>query len=632
MGKILKIDLTTKQIEVETPDKEFYMRYLGGQNIAAYYMLKEIPPGADSLGPDNVLVAATSVLTGTQMAGSARHSLSAKSPLTGAFGSSEAGGFWGVELKRAGYDAVLVKGRSDKPVYIYINDGDISIKDASHLWGKDTGFVQKAIRDENKDNKIRVMQIGIAGENLVRFAAVTNELRHWHGRTGMGAVMGSKNLRAIAVKGSRKVNIYNDEKFREFVKWFSVESKKHSGLIFKSTKGSAAAVEILDQIGLLPTHNFVKGAFEFASDIGGDEVKKRTIKRESCYACPITCKPIVEVNSGKYSVDSTYGGPEYETLGALGSACDIKDIDAILKANEMCGRYGLDTISTGIVISFAMECMEKGIITVADTGGISINFGDADNLLTLIELIAKREGFGNLLAEGSARAASQIGKGAEQYSMSVKGQEFPAHDPRGKWGVGLGYAISPTGADHLVFAHDFAFENTPTEEDDALTGMDILPLKQYGIRQTFELMSLNPQKIRMLVKLQVLWTLYNVLDICVAIGVPEIRMVTIDQILKVVNAVCGWDLSHTELLDICEKAIHMARLFNNKHGFTKEDDRLPNRMFEPIENGAMKGCKMDRGELSMAIDTYYEMMGWTLDGKPTFGKLAALQLEEFYDK
>ena len=630
MGKIARINLTTGRISVEIPKEEFYMQYLGGQNIAAYYMLKEIPPGANPLGAENILVAATSVLTGTKMAGSSRYTLAAKSPLTGAFGSSEAGGFWGPELKSAGFDALIVEGRSEKPVYIYINNGEIKIKDALHLWGKDTKIVQEAIRDENGDKKIRVLQTGIAGENLVRFAAVTNELKHWHGRSGMGAVMGSKNLRAIAVRGSQPVKVYDSEKFNAYIKWFGEARKKHEGLVYKSKMGTSSAVEILNQIGLLPTHNFVKGEFAFADSIGSEELLKYTIKRDSCYACPITCKRVVEAKSKKYSIDPEYGGPEYETLGLIGSSCEIKDMEAILKANELCAKYGLDTISTGGVIAFAMECMEKGIITDTDTGGISFNFGDGDSVLQVIEMIAMRRGFGDVLAEGSLRAARKIGKGAEQYSMNVKGQELPAHDPRGKWGVGLGYAISPKGAEHLVFAHDFAFENPPVEDGDALTGMDILPLRRYGIRQTFALTSLEPQKIRMLVKLQILWTLYDVLDLCIFIGVPEMRITSIDQIREVVNAVCGWDLSHSELFDICEKGIHMGRIFNNKHGFTKDDDKLPDRMFEPIENGVREGYKMDRDELTKAIDTYYEMMGWTLDGGPTFGKLASLQLEEFY--
>jgi len=625
-GKIARINLTSGKITVEIKEESFYKKLLGGRNLAAYIMLNEIPSDADPLGPDNKLIAATSVLTGTPVPGASRHTLAGKSPLTGGFGDSEAGGFWGPELKFAGYDALIVEGQSAKPVYIFIKDDDIQIKDASHLWGKETGIVQEIIQEENNDKKIRVLQTGIAGENLVKFAAVTNNLKHWNGRGGLGAVMGSKKLRAIAVRGSGKTEMKNPEKVLEFSKWFS-QNLKNDGISYFAEYGTSSGVSALDSLGILPTENFKKGSFEYASDISGEKMHDELLTgREGCLYCPVKCKRSVGFKGEKVEVDKKYGGPEFETIGSFGSACAIKDLQIVCKANELCGKYGLDTISTGMTIAFAMECYENNIITKEDTNGMDLKFGNADILLKLIEMIAKRESFGDVLAEGSYRAARKFNKGAEKYVMTTKKQEFAAHDPRGKWNIGLGYAVSPTGADHLVVAHDHSFINEPDLEN-KLGGMDLGPLSYFGIREPIELESLDSKKVRLFVHLQYLWSLYSVLDLCNFIGVPERRMASLEQILSLVNDVCGWDLGMWEFIKTGEKGIQMARMFNIKHGITKEWDTLPDRMFEPLENGAIKGSHMNRKEFEDAIELYYQMMGWDENGKPTKGKFAELGLE-----
>lgn len=630
MGKLARIDLTLRKVFIKELSEDLFKRLLGGRNLAAHFLLKEIGEKVEPLSPENKLVITTSVITGTPIPGSSRFTVAAKSPLSNGFGESEAGGFWGPELKFAGYDAIIIEGKAEHPVYIFICDGEITIKDAAHLWGKDTGFVQDAIKKENDDENIRVLQTGIGGENLVKFAAITNNLKHWCGRCGLGAVMGSKNLRAIAVRGHQKVGIKNKEKVMEFVKWFNQNIKNNQGLSFKAEYGTAGGVTAMDAMGMLPTRNFIDGSFEHAAAIGGEKMHDELLKkREGCYACAVRCKRVVGYKDEHIEINEKYGGPEFESIGSLGSACGVKDLKVICKASELCNRFGIDTISTGMTIAFAMECFENGLITLDDTAGIELKFGNGEALLMMIEKIAKREGFGNILAEGSARAAKIIGKNAIKYSMTVKNQEFPAHDPRGKWGVGLGYAISPTGADHLVAAHDPWFETEPNL-DNELTYMDISPMKYYGIRKPIESKSLKPEKIRLFVYLQYLWSLYNVLDLCIFIGVPEYRMTSIDQIKDLVNDVCGWDLSHWEIMKTGEKGIHLARIFNYIHGIRKEDDGLPDRMFEPLRNGSQKGAYINRDEFYKAIRIYYEMMGWDKEGKPTLGKLAELGIEEYY--
>ncbi|MGL1894471.1 MAG: aldehyde ferredoxin oxidoreductase family protein [Spirochaetaceae bacterium] len=628
-GKILRVNLTQKKITTEIQEDEFYRKYLGGRNIAAYYMLKEIPKGADPLGADNKLIVATSVLTGTPVPGTARHTLAAKSPLTDGYGDSEAGGFFGPELKFAGWDVIIVEGESDSPVYISIIDDKVEIKDASSIWGKSTGDAQEIIRDELGDVKVRVLQTGIAGENLVKYAAVTNELRHWNGRCGMGAVMGSKKLRAIAVRGSGKISMKNRDGVLKHSKWFAQNMKKNEGLSYFSEYGTASGVDALNGMGLLPTKNFMKGTFDKASELNADKMHDELlVKREACYACPVRCKRVVEIKDKDLTVDKKYGGPEFETIGATGSACGISDLKIVCKANELCGQYGLDTVSAGMTIAWAMECFEKGLITLEDTDGVELNFGNGKAMLQMIKLIAKREGFGKILAEGSYRAGEIIGKGSKKYSMTSRKQEFAAHEPRGKWNIGLGYAVSATGADHLVVAHDHAFESRP-DEDNELGGMDLSPLKVFGITEPMKATSLDYQKIKLFKHLQSLWSLYNVLDVCIFVGVPERKMFKLEHILDIINQTCGWDMDFSEMIKIAEKGTHMARIFNDINGLGAKSDTLPNRMFEPLEDGPYKGVAINKDDFDNALKLYYEIMGWDINGKPTEGTLINLDLHEF---
>lgn len=629
-GKILRVDLSNREVNVENKDESFYRSFVGGSNIIAYYLLNELPANIDAFDEDNLIVISTSVYTGTIMPGSGRFSVGCKSPLTGGIADSQAGGFWGPELKFAGYDAIVISGKADNPCYIWINNDHVEICDGSNIWGKTTGDVEDIIREELNEPKCKILQTGIAGERLVRYAAVTDGLMHWCGRGGTGAVMGSKNLRAIVVRGTNRVPVYNSEKMNEFAKWFSIVHKENDGIVFKKKYGTIGGLESMDAQGLLPTYNFRKGSLENAESIGGINLYDTLlVKSAGCYACPIKCKRVVGYKGDDFEIEERYGGPEYESAGSLASNCGITSQKHSCKANELCAKYGLDSISTGVTISFAMECFKRGLITKEDTGGLELSFSDGDVLLEIIRMIAYREGIGDLLAEGSWRAAQKIGGGAESFSMTTKKQELPAHDPRGKWGVALGYAISPTGADHLISAHDPWFAIEPNTEKQ-YTNMDILPMRYFGIFEPIPAMSLSSKKLRLFMHLQYLWSLYDVLDLCIFVGVPEYRMISIEQLVDVVNYITGWDMSTWEAIKIGEKAIQLSRMFNIKHGLSAKDDVLPNRLFEPLENGAHEGHAIDRDAFNNAVHRYYEMMGWDQYGKPTKGKFIELGIEDLY--
>ncbi|HKL13051.1 MAG TPA: aldehyde ferredoxin oxidoreductase family protein, partial [Halanaerobiales bacterium] len=449
-GKILKIHLGNKSYEIEDKDENFYRKYIGGRGIALYYMHKEISDNIDAFSPKNLLIFAAGLLTGVPGPAIPRYTVCAKSPLTDGFGESEAGGYWGPELKRAGFDAIIIKGKAEKPLYLFVKDGKVEFKEAKNIWGKETGEVEDIIKEELGDNKIKIAQIGPGGENMVRYANITNELRHYNGRTGLGGVMGSKNLKAIAVRGTKKLKLANRDKVVEIARWAAKEGMENPLADLLHKIGTPATVMGNNEAGALPTRNWQKGYYEDAEKISG-ETMQETIGQspEGCFACPVRCKRKVKVEEKDIKVDPRYGGPEYETIAAMGSLLEINDLRIIAKANELCNRYTIDTISTGMTIAFAMECYEKGLLTKEETDGLELKFGNSKVVLSLIKKIAKRKGIGDLLAEGSLRAAKELGGQAKRYVYQVKGQELPMHDPRVKTGVGLQYALADYGADHM---------------------------------------------------------------------------------------------------------------------------------------------------------------------------------------
>ncbi|NQT19977.1 MAG: aldehyde ferredoxin oxidoreductase, partial [Planctomycetes bacterium] len=493
--------MTARSTSIWKPEEEFYRKYLGGKNWALHVLLRENPPGVELFDPENRLVLMTSVLTGTPIPGACRYTAATKSPLTGAYAESEAGGFWGPELKFAGFDGIIVRGQAATPVYLSILDGQVEIRSAENLWGKSTGDVQEAIRAELGDERVRVLQCGPAGEKLIRFANLVNELKHFNGRTGIGAVMGSKKLRAIAVRGQTKPELYDRDTVLAKAKWFAERLKTYAGVQGIQNLGTASAVNPLQSMGMLPAYNFRDGAIDGAERVSAETIRD-TIKHkdEGCYGCPVRCKKTVAVQ-GKYEVDPKYGGPEYETIGAFGPLCGILDMEAIAKANEICNRNAMDTISTGVTIAFAMECAERGLLGDLVPAGLDLRFGNADAMVKVVAMIADRTPvFGDLLAEGSHRAAEKIGGEARDLCMTVKKQELPLHEPRGKWGVGLGLAVSSTGADHLVMAHDPCFEDA---------GEFLEELKPLGITKPVASQSIGKEKVQLDTVLQCAWSIYN---------------------------------------------------------------------------------------------------------------------------
>jgi aldehyde:ferredoxin oxidoreductase len=616
-GRILHVDLNKGLFEVEEPKDVWYRTYLGGGAMASYYLLKDLKPGTDPLSKENMLVFASGVVTGAPISGFSRYTVAAKSPLTNGYGESEAGGWWGPELKFAGYDGVVIRGRADHPVYLWIHDGDVEIRDASRLWGSDNGETRDRILNELGDQRIRIASIGPAGENQVRFANVINELRHANGRTGMGAVMGSKLLKAIAVRGKERIHFSDANRVQETSKWFNTFIRSYAPSMGLREYGTAGIVKGMNQAGMLPTRNFREGVFEGADRISGQAMRETILKGdESCFACAVRCKRVVAFDE-PYPVDPKFGGPEYETTAAFGSLCGNDDLKAIARAHELCNRFGMDTISTGVVIAFAMECFEKSILTESETGGRPIHFGDAEAILWLIEEIAHRRGLGALLADGVRRASEKIGQGTEGFALHVKGQEVAMHEPRGKQGVALGYALSPTGADHNEAAHETRYQ---------IPGPFLDQLAPLGILETIDPHSLGPDKVRAFSILQRVFDLYNSLGVCILAAAPMGAM-DFSHLTDAVRAITGWETSLWELMRVGERANVMARVFNLREGIGPEEDRLFIRLYEALPEGPLKGARIDPESFQKAVQLYYQIKGWDAQGRPTPGKLVDLGLD-----
>jgi aldehyde:ferredoxin oxidoreductase len=607
-GKMLYVDLTDRTTRIEERDEDFYRTYLGGWSVIAHELLRLAPRGVDPFAPENPLVFATGVQTGSSVGSSGRHAVGAKSPLTGGFGEADVGGYWGTELKKAGVDAVVITGASETPVYLWIRDGDVEFRDACHVWGKETADAQALIREELEDNEVRVAQCGPAGEKLVRFANIMHDVNRAAGRTGLGAVMGSKNLKAIAVRGTGVVESADPEALQKIRSRF-IELKEH--WVGLQKYGTSEGVAQVQERGYLPTHNFRQGQFAGWERISGERMgAEYVVGRDSCPGCPVGCKRQVKAD-GRYAVDPVYGGPEYETIASFGSMCDIDDLEAILYANQLCAAHGIDTISTGGTIAWLMECFEKGLLTPQETGGLDVRFGDAEMMVKLVRMIAARDGFGDILAEGSWRASKKLGKGTEDLVVHVKGQEMPMSDGRTQFGLGLGYAISPTGADHMHSAHDHWIDS------EAPAGFLKLSFgMQNGVMPHNDL---SPEKVRWVVYKNAHLVLFNCLGWC------QFHHYSVARIRDVLQAVTGWNIGTFELLKAGERALTMARAFNVREGLTAEADVLPVRMSEPLKAAAIDGWKIGPEELANARALYYGMMGWDEEtGVPRAAKLHEL--------
>ena len=623
-GKILHVNLTTGQISIEQPPEEFYRTYWGGSAMGTYYLLKNTPSGADPLGPENTLSFMLSASTGVAISGQSRATATAKSPLSGLIGDSQAGGFWPAELKFAGFDGIVLTGKSPQPVYLWIHDGEAELRDAAHLWGTlgVTGEAEQAIKQELGDEKIQVAQIGPGGERLARFAAIMNMSNRAHGRTGMGAVMGSKNLKAIAVRGHGKMSVADREAVTRLARLASTRLPDYPDMKGLQDYGTASVLGYQNSVGGLPTRNYSSGVFEQADNLSGEKMADTILKEnDTCYACAVRCKRVVETEYKGVKVEPFYGGPEYETLGTFGSYCGIGDLSAVALANQACDQYGLDTISCGATIAFAMECFERGILTLQDTGGIDLRFGNADAMLAVLDKIVRREGLGDLLANGSAYAARQIGRGAEDLVVAVKNQELPAHMPQVKRSLALVYAVNPFGADHQSSEHDPGY--TPESAPASLERM-----AQIGLTAPQPDRVLNREKARLALYTEWNYSFMDSADLCQFVYGPSWQLMGPTEMVELMRAVTGWEMTVNDMQRIGERRLNLMRAFNAREGAGRERDTLPRRLFDqPLKGGPSDGAFITRQELESALNDYYELAGWDkATGRPTPAKLEELGL------
>ncbi|MBI3107592.1 MAG: aldehyde ferredoxin oxidoreductase family protein [Candidatus Rokubacteria bacterium] len=617
---VYHVDLTRGTVETKTLPEDIYRKYPGGSALAAYLLLQAMPAGADPLGPDNVLVMAVSPLTGLAISGQSRMTACARSPLTGAIGDSQCGGFFPAEMRSAGADAIVFTGQAPEPVYLWLHDGQAELRPARHLWGKVTAEVDRLLREEVGEPKAEVAQIGPAGENLVRFAAIMNMVNRANGRTGMGAVMGSKRLKAVVVRGSQSPKPARPEEFRGLVKRLKDLQEANPGIVWFGQYGTPGVLAIQDKMGGQPTRNYTEGTFEQAKEIDGTTLAKTILKeRDTCYACVVKCKRVVEVNDPDLKIDPVYGGPEYETLTFFGTMCGVGDLKLLSKASADANMYGMDTISAGGTIAWAMEAKEKGLF---DDKGLGLAFGDGQSLLRAIEAIALRRGVGDLLAEGSLRAAKTLGQAAVDLTVTVK-----AHMPQHKRSLGLIYAVNPFGADHESSEHDTALRAKPGT-------LHRRRLAELGITDDLALTDLSDAKVRFAYHTQCFYSALDSFGLCQFVWGPTWQLYGPSETVELVRYGTGWDATIEELIQVGERRIHLMRSFNAREGIGKAADVLPKKLFQPLGGtGPTAGVALTIEEFERAREAYYQLSGCDpATGYPTRPKLSDLGLDWLAEK
>lgn len=603
-GRILRIDLSTGKTKVSPLSVEYAKKYIGGIGLGMALLLENSEPRVDPLSPENPLILTTGPFSGTMApTGGNGHAFVAKSPLTNGVGEAKSHGFFGSELKRAGYDAVIFENKAEKPVYVWIDDDSVQLMDAKHLWGKSPKETEDAIREDLGDYYIRVASIGLAGEKLARVAAIINDTTRAAGRTGMGAVMGSKNLKAIAVRGTKDVSVAKPEEFMEFVKMMH-ERMKGPATVKYRTLGTPLNVLVHNSLGALPTRNFTNAVFEGAEKVSGEYLNEHfVVKINGCSSCAMRCEHIAVVPEGPYKGTTTR--VEYEPLWSFGPHCGVDRMDAILKAMELCNYYGLDSLSTGNIVGFAMDCYEHGILTKEDTDGLDLEFGNAEAMVELVHKIGKREGIGDILAEGVKRASEKIGKGAEKFANHIKGLEMTGYDIRGLKTAALGYAVSFRGADH---------------NRHGAYGLDL--------KGTVDRFKAEKGRAKLVIDLENLYTIIDSLIICKFSRGTYYE--GFKDLAKYYTLVTGIEMTPEELERTGERINNLGRLFNIREGFTRKDDHLPPKiMSTPIPDDTVsKGSYITQEELDLMLDDYYATRGWTKEGVPTLEKLKELGLED----
>lgn len=618
IGVILRVDLTTETIIKQEMPEEFYRTYLGGGAVGAYFLLSETAPDLDPLAPGNILTIAPSVTTGGVISGASRCSAVALSPVSGLVGEGQVGGSIGPMIKRAGYDAIVVTGKAPKLVYLLVDAETVEIRDAAALQGRNVSDVRETLDAElGKEGKeVSIIQCGPAGENLVRYACLMVDRNDAVGRTGMGAVMGSKNLRAIAVRAPRRTKVAFADP--DGIKRLAVlGGQRVKTADFPSTlraHGTPGVVGFQSGCGNMATHNYTTGWHPDHMNLAGDTYDEKIGAGEAtCFGCAIACRKRVKAEA-PYAVSDKLGGPEFETLSTLGTNLDLVEITAVAKANELCNEYGIDTITMGAVAAYVFESMENGCIAAGQMEGKTLGFGKPEDLFWLIEKIAHSEGVGKVLAEGFNASVKHFGEATEKYAIHCKGQGLPAHMAQFKPSQAIMYAAVPIGGDHMSCEHDWL----------AVSGELV---KGLGVIGTGTRASMDLPKVRMTAYSQHFYSLLDTLTLCMFCWGPG-NLFSYTELVDFVRYATGWDCTFWELMKAGERKTNMMRQVNARRGSTRRDDTLPERLYEPMPEGPSKGLHVDREVFPQMLDQYYGVMGWDLaTGNPTTGKLMELGLE-----
>jgi len=605
-GRILEIDLTQRSHSIRDLDKELARTFIGGKGLGAALLYGMTDKGIDPLSPENPLLFLTGPLTGTAAPTSGRWCIVTKSPLTNLYLDSHAGGYFGSELKRAGYDIITIKGRSPRPVYISIEDENIEINDAEKLWGKGTVETVRKLRKRHDDPKLRIASIGPAGEKLVRYAMITvdsheqKERGGQAGRGGAGAVMGSKNLKAVCVKGTGGIEYHDEKAFTEIARKSHKKVRASPAYLMRREYGTTSLIRPMNSFGILPTNNFNTTIFEHAEAINGEHMKEAIVTgNKGCFGCPMLCGKQSYVSEGKYK-GTEVEGPEYELLALMGSNCGITNVEAVARGAYLVDDLGLDGISTGVAISFAMECYQKGILTKEDLFGHEGSYGNEELYLELIRAIAERRGVGDLLAEGVRIAAKRLEQGTASFAMQVKGMEIPGYDPRGSHGMAIAYATSDRGACH-----------------------------QRAWTVNSEILADPPNNHSIEGKARLVKDFQDERAACFSLVLCDFVPIDVEDFVDLFNASTGFDYTEEEYLRCGERIWNLTRLFNVREGSSRKDDILPERLKIPLPEGPSKGKAITDEMLDTMLDEYYNYRGWTSDGIPGKEKIRELGLEEF---
>ncbi|MDX1616860.1 MAG: aldehyde ferredoxin oxidoreductase family protein [Candidatus Promineifilaceae bacterium] len=639
-GKILHVDLSEGTLGIEEPEEAFYRQYLGGSLMGLYYLWLNTPASSDPLGPDNTMVFALSAPTGLPVSGQSRCTLTCLSPSSGGVADSQAGGFWPAELKFAGFDAIVIRGAAEEPVYLWINDGQAELRSATHLWGKLTHDVDTILKEELGDKQVEIAQIGPAGEKLANFAAVMNMSNRAWGRTGVGAVMGSKKLKAIVVRGTEKVKPADQKAVIAMSRQGVKDFDDNDDMVSLGKYGTADTVMSNYGASGLPTNNWDSGVMpsqEAAEAISGerlydellagaDEGKQDKEGRDTCYACIVRCKRVVESEYREHKLKPEYGGPEYETIATFGAYCGVDDLHAVTYANQLCNQYGVDTISCGATLSWAFDCFENGVLTAKDTDGLELRFGNADAMVALLEKTLKRDGFGDVLAEGSAKAAERLGKGHD-YLLTVKGQEIPAHMPHVKRSLGVIYAVNPFGADHQSSEHDPMYHPKLYAGNDEWAGYKPF-LSQIGLDQPQHPKAMNEEKVEFALKTQYTYSAADTMSVCQFVFGPSWQLYGPQSMADLLAAATGWDVEVADIQQYGRRRLNLMRALNAREGLTRDGDTLPKKLYrQALDGGRTDGMTLDRAEIEAGIETYYRQAGWDVaSGVPTRATLEEVGL------